>query len=272
MKKKALLSCILLIAGAAREAMAGGTVPYIFNLPTYQTSGTAVLNLDVGHRYLDVNRHTTNINISLSGGVTDWADLFAGYSFKYKDIVGGIKVNILDDYRSDGNSISLSIVAGGGYKDTNEINNTVSLSYADSSDVEARTTLDSGERASGFGQLVIQKHLLSNRVSIGLVPTFAYNTNFYSVHSQYDYSAGGGILVEVYITDRVSICGEAIMNLYGFAFQYMNYNGGFKYSGYRHTFSLWVGNCAGYSPVEYIVGSTETTPKLSFAFTREFDL
>ncbi len=271
MKRKALILCIIMLA-AARAAHAGATAPYVFNLPTFQTDGAGVLNLDVGHRYLDVNRHTTNINISLSGGVTDWADVFAGYSFKYKDIVGGARINILDDYKADGGFISLSLVAGGGYKDTNEINNTVSLSYADKTNVEARTTLDPGERPSGFGQLIIQKHLFSNRFSIGLVPTIAYNTNFYSVHSRYDYSAGSGISTGIYITDRVSVCGEVIMNLYGFAFQYMNYNAGLKYAGYRHTFSLWVGNCAGYSPVEYIVGSTVTTPKLSFAFTREFDL
>lgn len=36
-------------------------------------------------------------------------------------------------------------------------------------------------------------------------------------------------------------------------------------------FSLWVSNSNGYSPVEYMTGSEELTPKISAAFTREFD-
>ncbi len=62
------------------------------------------------------------------------------------------------------------------------------------------------------------------------------------------------------------------MNIFGFAFKYMNYNAGIKFAGYRHTFTLWIGNSAGYSPVEYVTGNNKMTPKFSFAFTREFDI
>ncbi len=272
MRKRVRILCVLFLAASAGPARASGLVPCIFNLPSYQTAGSGVVNLDVGHRYLDVNRHTTNINISLSCGVADWADLFAGYSFKNKDIVAGSKINLLDDHSADSDFISFSIMAGGGYKDTNGINNSLSLSSADKANVEARTTLDPKDRPSYFGQLIFQKHLFENRFSVGLVPTFAYNTNFYGIESRDDYSAGGGVFLQTYVTDRVSLCGEVVFNLFGFAFKYANYNAGIKYAGYRHTFSLWVGNSAGYSPVEYMAGSTVTTPKLGFAFTREFDL
>ncbi len=272
MRKIAFSLFILFLATAVRPAHASGVVPCIFNLPTFQTSGSGVANLEVGHRYLDVNRHTTNINVSLSCGVVDRADIFAGYSFKNKDIVAGSKINLLNDHSSEPDFISLSLVAGGGYKDTNSINNSLSLSSADGSNVESRTTLDPKDRPSYFGQLVIQKHLFGNRLSLGVVPTFAYNTNFYGIESSDDYSAGSGVFVEAYVTDRLSLCGEVVLNVFGFAFKYANYNAGVKYAGYRHTFSLWVGNSAGYSPVEYMVGNTVTTPKLGFAFTREFDL
>ncbi|PKL18715.1 MAG: hypothetical protein CVV49_04665 [Spirochaetae bacterium HGW-Spirochaetae-5] len=248
-----------------------GTVPYIFNLPTCQTAGSGMFNADVGHRYFDVNRHTTNINLALTYGIINPLDITAAYSFKNKDIIGAMKLNILNDY-SESDWISLSFYGGGGYKDANQVNNTFSISAADDSNVESITTLGSEDRTSYFGQMIIQKHMFSNRFSLGVVPSYAYNTNFYQIKSKSDYSSGLGFMTEIYFTDSFSICGEVVMNIGGFAFKYMNYNGGLKFAGYRHTFSLWVSNNNGYSPVEYMTGSEGLTPKLSAAFTREFDL
>jgi hypothetical protein len=270
MKKTAILLLFLLLLYS--RGYTYGVVNYIFNLPTSQTFGSRILMLDVGHRYLDVNKHSTNVNITLGYGITDYIDLNLGYSFNYKDIVASSKINLLDDYSADGDIISFSLLVGGGYKDTNEVNNSLSLSELEEEETKSVTVLEDKERSSFFAQTIFQKHLFKNRVSLGIVPTFAYNTNFYGFTSKDDYSLGSGIFIELYISDRISLNGETIMNLYGFAFEYMNYNAGFKYAGYRHTFSLWVGNCPGYSPVEYVVGNTELTPKLSFAFTREFDL
>jgi hypothetical protein len=270
MKKTAILLLFLLLQYS--RGYTYGVVNYIFNLPTSQTYGSRILMLDVGHRYLDVNKHSTNVNITLGYGITDYMDLNLGYSFNYKDIVASSKINLLDDYSADGDIISFSLLIGGGYKDTNEVNNSLSLSDLDKDETKSVTVLEDKERSSFFAEATLQKHLFKNRVSLGIVPIFAYNTNFYGYTSKDDYSVGGGIFMELYISDRISLNGEAIMNLYGFAFEYMNYNAGFKYAGYRHTFSLWVGNCPGYSPVEYVVGNTELTPKFSFAFTREFDL
>lgn len=269
MKKKFLICTFitLLIAG---PVYASGYVPYIFNLQTSQTGGSGIVNVDVGHRYFDVNRHTTNINVAVTYGVFDPFDAGVAYSFKNKDIIGSLKCKILDDYKSDG-FLSVALYGGAGYKDTNYVNNGFSISGADKSKIESRTTLDSADRVSYFGQVIIQKHLFGNRFSLGLVPSYAYNTNFYQVETKNDYSAGTGVMTEIYITDKLSICGEVVMNLAGFAFKYMNYNSGFKYTGYRHTFSLWLSNNNGYSPVEYMTGSENLTPKISAAFTREFD-
>ena len=250
---------------------ASGVVPYIFNLPTCQTNGDGILNLDVGHRYFDVNRHTTNINLAVSYGIFSPLDVMLAYSFRNKDIIGSLKFNILNDF-TDSDIIALSLYAGAGYKDTNEVNNWFSMSAADNKHIEAVTTLDAKDRPSYFGQIIIQKHFFSNRFSLGIVPSFAYNTNFYQVDSKSDWSAGSGFMTEIYFTDHASICGELVVNAGGFAFKYMNYNAGFKYAGYRHTFSLWISNSNGYSPVEYMTGSEELTPKISAAFTREFDL
>ncbi|TAL33452.1 MAG: hypothetical protein EPN93_13815 [Spirochaetes bacterium] len=251
MKKLILAALCILPAG---PAFAGGVVNNIFFLPTGETAGSGILLLDVGHRYFDPIKHTTNVNITLGYGITDWWDVYAARSFKNMDIVGTTKINILDDRKPKGAPFSLAILAGGGYKE-------------DSQDV-----LQSADQPSGYAQVIIQLHLFSNRVSVGVVPTYAWNTNFYNFDSQYDQSAGCGGFFEAYVTDRISVCGELIANLYGFGFKYMAYNAGLKYAGYRHTFSLWVGNCAGYSPAEYIVGSVEKNPKVGGAFTREFDL
>lgn len=249
---------------------ASGVVPYIFNLQNSQTAGSGIFILDVGHRYIDVNSHTTNINLALTYGLFNPLDITAAYSFKNKDIIGAMKLNIFNDF-SDSDIISISLYGGAGYKDTNQVNNTVSMSSADKDNIKARTTLDSKDRPSYFGQMIIQKHMFSNRFSLGIVPSFAYNTNFYQVESKSDYSAGTGLSTEIYVTDRTALCGEVVMNLAGFAFKYANYNAGLKYAGYRHTFSLWVTNSNGYSPVEYMTGSEKLTPKISAAFTREFD-
>ncbi len=253
------------------NAYAANNVTYVMNLPTCQTTGSKIFLLDIGHRYLDVNRHTTNINISLGYGITDWFDVYAGYSFRNKDTIGTAKVTLLNDFSSD-SPFSLAVVAGGSYRDVNQVNNVLSTSYADKDTAESVYILEAKDRPSYFGQLVIQKYLFSNRFSIGVVPMYAYNTNFYGVDSKDDYSAGFGFETEIYIFDRVALCSEIIINAAGFAFKYANYNGGIKYAGYRHTFTLWVGNSPGYSPVEYMTGNDVTTPKISFAFTREFDL
>jgi len=270
MKIKFFLALLVTIS-INSPVFSSGVVPYVFNLPTCQTAGSGMFNADVGHRYFDVNRHTTNVNVALTYGIFNPLDITAAYSFKNKDALGAMKLNIFNDY-SDSDWIGLSLYGGAGYKDTNQVNNSFSISAADDSDVESVTTLDSDDRTSYFGQMIIQKHMFSNRFSLGLVPSYAYNTNFYQIQTESDYSAGLGIMTEIYVTDSLSICGEVVMNLGGFAFKYMNYNCGFKYAGYRHTFSLWVSNNNGYSPVEYMTGSEGLTPKVSAAFTREFDL
>ena len=257
--------CIIINAEASNE------VTYIMNLPTCQTTGNNIILFDLGHRYLDVNRHTTNISFSFGYGITDWLDAYTAYSFKNKDIILSAKTTILNDFTSE-DFISIALVAGGGYKDTNQINNYVSTSYADKDNAQATTILEKDDRSSYFAEMVFQKHLFDNRWSLGFVPMYAYNTNFYGIKSKDDYSAGFGLSTEIYFFDRVGLCGEIIINTFGFAFKYANYNAGIKYAGYRHTFTLWVGNSPGYSPVEYMVGNTVKTPKISFSFTREFDL
>jgi hypothetical protein len=271
MKSKIIIMIVAMVLGIIINAHAANEVTNIMNLPTCQTTGSKIVLFDVGHRYLDVNRHTTNINITFGYGFTDWMDAYAGYSFKNKDIIASGKVTILNDF-SSGGLLSFAIVAGAGYKDTNQINNSVSTSYADKDHSKSTTVLDSKERASYFAQVVIQKHLFANRFSIGVVPMYAYNTNFYGVKSKDDYSAGAGFSTEIYIFEKVALCGETVINMSGFAFKYANYNAGIKYAGYRHTFTIWIGNSPGYSPVEYIVGSPVNTPKISFDFTREFDI
>ncbi len=268
---KRFMLCALVFIILISSLYANNEVTYLLNLPACQTTGSEIFLLDVGHRYLDVNRHTTNINITLGYGLTSWLDAYAGFAFKNKDVVASAKATMLNDFTANA-SFSFAFVLGGGYKDTNEINNSISLTYTDKGARKAKTVLDSKDRPSYFMQAVFQKHLFGNKFSIGLVPTYAYNTNFYGIKSSQDYSVGCGLFADIYILNRVALCVEAIANIYGFAFKYMNYNAGIKYAGYRHTFTLWIGNSAGYSPVEYIAGNNVKTPKISFAFTREFDL
>ena len=269
MNKKIIFALIMIMSVSAGWG-ASAVVPYIFNLQTCMTNGSGIFNADVGHRYFDVNRHTTNINLALTYGIFDPLDVTAAYSFKNKDIIGAVKYNIFNDF-SAADFAGISLYGGAGYKDTNFVNNSFSMSAADKSKVESRTTLDSKDRISYFGQVIIQKHLFSNRFSIGVVPSFASNTDFYQVKTKSDYSAGTGFMTEIYVTDSVAVCGELVMNLAGFAYKYMNYNAGLKYAGYRHTFSLWLSNNNGYSPVEYMTGSLTLRPKISAAFTREFN-
>lgn len=269
MNKILFFTCIIVMSICVR-GFTSGVVPYVFNLQTCRTNGSGIFNADVGHRYFDVNRHTTNVNIALTYGILDPLDVTAAYSFKNKDIIGAFKYNILNDFTGT-ELFGLSLYGGAGYKDNNSVNNSFSISAADKSEVESRTTLESKDRISYFAQIIMQKHMFNNRFSLGLVPSFASNTDFYQIKTAADYSAGTGIMTELYVTDSLAVCGELVMNLAGFAFKYMNYNAGLKYAGYRHTFSLWVSNNNGYSPVEYMTGSSELTPKLSASFTREFD-
>ncbi len=233
--------------------MASGNVNYIFNMQTCQTAGKGIILFDCGHRYFDPEKHTTNVNIGLGYGIFDSWDVYAARAFKNADTVVGTKVNLLDDYSGD-SFLSLAFHAGGGYKE------------------DRHKTLKAGERPSLFLQPVVQKNFFTSRFTIGMAPTFAYGTEFYGVDSKYNHSLGCGFFTAYWFMDRVALCGELIMNLYGFAFKYMNYSAGFKYAGYRHTFALWLGNSSGYSPVESIVGNKTLSPRLGFTFTREFDI
>jgi len=254
MRIKTVFLLIMHLIIFSASVYSGEAVPYIFNLPTSTTSGARILVFDNGHRYFDPEKHSTNVNIAFSYGITDSLDVSLARSFKNRDTVAGLKYTFIRDDLTEDNFLSLAFVGGVGYKeDTNHI-------------------LKKSDRISFFLQTVIGKHLFMNQLGLGFVPVFAYNTDFYNYSSGKDFSIGAGFFVEVYIFDRISLCGEIIMNLYGFAFKYMNYNAGIKYTGYRHTFSLWIGNNGGYSPVEYITGNTVLEPRAAFAFTREFDL
>lgn len=251
-----LLGITIIMAAliSAQDAFARGAVNAVFNLPTCETYGTGIAQLDVGHRYFDPMIHTTNINIALGYGITDWIDITIARSFLNLDLVGTVKITPLKDFSTDPDIISVSFIGGYGYKQNPE------------------NIIRGEDQPSYFAQAVIEKNLFGNRLSIGAVPTFADNTSFYNFDSRYDQSAGCGFFTQIYLFERISLCGDVTMNIYGFAFKYMNYNAGLKYAGYRHTFSLWAGNSAGYSPVEYCTGSETLKPKVSFAFTREFDV
>jgi len=249
-----ILSSMIIFSALSTAAYSRGAVPYIFHLPTAETYGKRILLFDVGHRYFDPVKHYTNVNISAGYGIIDSLDIDIGFSFKNNDLVYSLKYTPLRDDTDQNGALSVSIMAGGGYK------------------VDTEKLIPDSDQPSFFTGLIMQRHFFKNRMSIGLVPLFAWNTNFYEIESSYDFSLGLGSFVEVYFVDRFSVCAEVAMNFYGFAFKYMNYNVGFKYAGYRHTFSLWISNSSGYSPVEYLAGSTTLEPRVSFAATREFDL
>ena len=233
--------------------MASGAVNYLFNIQTCRTTGQGIILFDCGHRYFDPEKHTTNVNIGLGYGILERWDVYAARAFKNADTVLGTKVNLMNDYSGD-SLLSLAVHAGGGYKE------------------DTHDTLKAADRPSFFVQPLVQKNLFTNRFTIGMAPTFAWGTDFYGVGSSYNYTFGCGFFTAFWFMDRVAVCGELIMNLYGFAFRYMNYSAGFKYAGYRHTFALWVGNSAGYSPVESVVGNKTLSPRAGFTFTREFDI
>jgi len=252
--KSKILAFIISFFSITGILNAGGVEPYIFNLPKAETYGGGIIMLDVGHRYFDAEKHTTNVNVSLGYGIFNSLDINLAHAFKNDDFITSLKYSFLRDDTPADNPISMAIAAGAGYKPDRE------------------DVIEDKYQPSYFFQILLQKHLFKNRFSLGVLPIFAYNTNFYGIESDYDFSSGAGFFAQVYFTDRFSLCGEVIMNVYGFAFKYMNYNAGIKYVGYRHTFSLWLSNNAGYSPVEYITGSITLEPRLSFAFTREFDI
>lgn len=264
------ISVYLIILFTVTNVYAVESVGTMFNLPLYQTANEDFLILDVGHRYLDVNRHTTNVNVGAAYGLTKSFEIDAAYSFRFKDSVLQGKYNLFNDEKKK-DFLSLSFIAGGGYKDFNGINNSVSISYIDDNDVMAESIMESEDRYSGFTQIVIQKNFFNKLFSLGIVPTYAHNTNFYNIDSKSDYSAGTGVFCMIHITEDLIVSSEVAMNLYGFAFKYMTYSAGIKYLSYTHTFSLWFGNNSGYSPVEYMAGSSVLTGKVGFSFTREFD-
>lgn len=272
---KKLIYIAILFYFSSSKIFAHGTVPYIFALPTTQTSGEDIITLDVSHRYLDVNRHTTNVTISVGYGISEWWDMTIGYAFKNKDGIIGTKFNLLDDtsLKSKTSIISLSINAGLCYKDVNLFNDLLSLTYINRKENTSASSLERRDRLSYFTQLIIQKNMINNKFFMGFTPIFADNTNFYEIKTdKKDYSIGYGAFIGFFVNDKISLDAEIVMNIYGFAYKKITYNTGIKYASYRHTFSIWIGNSYGYSPVEYITGNTDLYPKLGFAFTREFDL
>ena len=144
--QKRILFFMIIWAGVMRTAYPANEMVSVFNLPTARTTGDKILLLDVGHRYIDVNKHTTNINTTFGFGLADWADIYAGYAFKNKDIIGSAKINFMDDLNSDSAPFSFALAAGAGYKDTNQINNAVSMSYTGEHKTKAVTVLDNNDR------------------------------------------------------------------------------------------------------------------------------
>ncbi len=228
-----------------------GVINEICNLPTYQTVDENILLFDVGHRYFNPHDHLTNVNITFGYGITSFWDVYVGVAYKYFDGGFKTKLNFFDDYKVRPDFLSLSFRSGFGYKNFEPVKDDY--------------------RMSGFAELIVQKHFLANRFTVGLVPTFAYNTPFL-YKSDDDYSFGTGVFGMFFLTDRISIVADGIMNVAGFGLKYMTHNIGFKYAGYMHTFTIYVGNSPGYSPVEYIIGNDEAKYNVSFIFTREFDI
>lgn len=249
-----ITSALLFVIYITGVASGRGVVTDIINLPTSRTIGSGILVFENGHRYFDPILHTTNVNISLIYGAFDSFDLSLAHSFRNMDLMLKAKYSFLTDDIDEKTPVSLSLYAGVGYK------------------IDVEDVLRQGDQTSFFIQPVVGKHILNNFMNFALVPVFAYNSNFYNINSEYDFTIGIGGYVQVYIFDRISICGEMVMNIFGFAFKYMYYSAGIKYAGYRHTFSLFISNSTGYSPVEYVAGSEVLEPRPGFAFTREFDL
>ncbi|HOW84053.1 MAG TPA: DUF5777 family beta-barrel protein, partial [Spirochaetota bacterium] len=111
-----ILSSMIIFSALSTAAYSRGAVPYIFHLPTAETYGKRILLFDVGHRYFDPVKHYTNVNISAGYGIIDSLDIDIGFSFKNNDLVYSLKYTPLRDDTDQNGALSVSIMAGGGYK------------------------------------------------------------------------------------------------------------------------------------------------------------
>lgn len=119
-----------------------------------------------------------------------------------------------------------------------------------------------------YGQFIANT-LIGDKVGIGVVPSYLYNSHIYCENPEYSFTIGS--YVQWYIGRMFSLIAEGNMTVTGFRDRYDSFNVGFELETGGHFFKIFVGNNYALNPSQYLAGADKKFSdylRLGFNITR----
>lgn len=233
----------------------------VINLPTAETIGKGELLFEIGHRFFPAVSEGADALWGLDGPVNMRIGL--GYAPTDRLLVTLARSNLLDNYdlqiklralELGSENVPLLVALQGG--------------VAWSTEVPERDATDKGN-FQYYGQLIVNA-LLAERLALGVVPSYLYNTLLDRIDPVQDLF--WGFYGQLYLSDVVSLMGEWSMGDGQGETQYDTGAFGVELETGGHFFKLFLTNSFRLNPSQFLVGSVAKFEpdewKLGFSITR----
>jgi len=120
-----------------------------------------------------------------------------------------------------------------------------------------------------YGQIILNT-MFADKLGIGLVPSYLYNSHIYCEDTEYSFTLGG--YVQFYISDMFSVYTEYNPTVTGWREGHNPIAVGMEIETGGHFFKIFLGNSRSLNPSQYLTGAdldvTEGDWRLGFNITR----
>lgn len=219
------------------------------NLPTAETNSKNEFEYEISHRFIKtVDAHKAyfgidgpaTIRMALSYAVTNNLMVTYGRSNQDDNIDFRIKYKLFQ-YANNTLPILIAIRAGGAWN--TEV-------YEPETNKERDIT--NSKNFQYYGQAIFNTMIL-NKVGIGIVPSYLYNSHIYCEDTEYSFTMGG--YIQYYLSAMFSFYVETNATVTGWRKNYNPIAIGFEIETGGHFFKIFLGNSHYLNPSQYLTGA-----------------
>lgn len=214
------------------------------NLPTSETNQQGDIEFEISHRFIPRISDgidalygfdgPVNIKLSLGYAITDYLIATIARSNVDDNLLFKTKYQF---FQFDNVIFPIQIALEGG--------------AAWNTDPIGRSS-DDNKNFQYYGQLIFNS-LIEQKLGIGLVPTYSYNSHIYCPEKQYSFTLGA--YMQYYLTDLWSVLAEWNPTVTGFRDKYNSLSFGFELETGGHFFKIIFTNNTKLNPTQFTTGA-----------------
>lgn len=225
---------------------------YALVMPSAEIQSNGNILFEVSHRFIPAILGNENNFLGLDGPVN--IRLALGYGISDKMMVNLLKSNVMDNVEFQFRN-KLKTIKNKTFPII--ISNQIGIAY----NGETYDPVENDFRKWQFYDQVVVNTLINNKLGIGLVPSYLYNSSIYCTDNQYTLSIGS--YLQYYITNSFSLIMEYTPTISGWRKDYNSGGFAIEIETGGHFFKLCLTNNTKMNLSQYLAGASTDLSKIN---------